>query len=98
MQHPAFPHAKMHCAGDIALHFSFVISQNMDVLHTFVVIPSISEESTSWMLRFAQYDKSEDVIPNAVRNPPHGCFTTLRPVQHDSQFNSYPFLSVHSLN
>jgi hypothetical protein len=31
-----------------------------------------------------QQDKSEDVIPNAVRNPVRcGCFTSLRSVQHD---------------
>jgi hypothetical protein len=29
------------------------------------------------MLRFVQHDKTEDVIPNAVRNPLRGCFTAL---------------------
>ena len=42
----------------------------------FCVIPSDSEESSAWMLRFAQHDKTKSVIPNAVRNPVHGCFTS----------------------
>ena len=36
-----------------------------------------SEESSAWMLHFAQHDKSDSVIPNAVRNPVRGCFTSL---------------------
>jgi hypothetical protein len=32
--------------------------------HFFCVIPSTSEESSTWMLRFAQHDKTEDVIPS----------------------------------
>jgi hypothetical protein len=32
----------------------------------FFVIPSACEESSTWMLRFAQHDKTEDVIPNTL--------------------------------
>ena len=31
---------------------------------TFCVIPSACEESSAWMLRFAQHDKSDSVIPS----------------------------------
>jgi hypothetical protein len=58
-------------------------------LHTLLVIPSVSEESSTWMLRFAQHDRLMSfrtlsfVIPNASEESTHGCFTALRFVQHD---------------
>jgi hypothetical protein len=42
----------------------------------FFVIPSVSEESSAWMLRLTQHDKrchSERL----ARNPVHGCFALL---------------------
>jgi len=60
----------------------------------FFVIPSVSEESSTWMLRFAQHDKLVDaslhffVIPNAVRNP----VWMLRFAQHDKLVDA----SLHS--
>ncbi len=63
-----------------------------------------------WMLRSAQQDKSDViphtffVIPNAVRNPVHGCFTSfsmtkrrMRSVQHDGVRVAnlmHPFMKV----
>ena len=44
---------------------------------TFFVIPNASEESTAWMLRCAQHDRTESVIPNASEESAHGCFTAL---------------------
>jgi hypothetical protein len=44
------------------------------------------------MLRFAQHDKTEDVIPNAVRNP----VWMLRFAQHDSRVVIPHALFCHS--
>ena len=79
--------------------FSFVIPSALfcHSEHFFFVIPNASEESTAWMLRCAQHDRTESVIPNAseestawmLRCAQHdnggkcGCFTSLRSVQHD---------------
>jgi len=53
----------------------------------FFVIPSESEESSAmWMLHFAQHDKSDSVIPNAVRNP----VWMLRFAQHDKSDSVIP--------
>ena len=42
----------------------------------FRVIPSVSEESSAWMLRFVQHDKGS-VIPNASEESTYGCFASL---------------------
>ena len=60
--------------------FSMTSAVSFQVL--FFVIPSACEESSmdaSLRLRFAQHDKSDSVIPNAVRNP----VWMLRFAQHD---------------
>ena len=68
------------------------------------VIPNVSEESTAWMLHFAYapFSMTGDVIPNAVRNPVHGCFTSLsmtktgnlHAVQHDKTNRIIPSASL----
>ena len=46
----------------------------------FFVIPSVSEESSTWMLRFVQHDKTEDVIPSVSEE---SSTWMLRFAQHD---------------
>jgi len=50
----------------------------------FFVIPSQSEESTAWMLRCAQHDKTEDVIPSQSEESTHGCFAALSMTMEES--------------
>ncbi len=38
---------------------------------------SAGQIGEAWMLRPAQHDQTDRVIPNAVRNPVHGCFAPL---------------------
>ena len=61
----------------------------------FFVIPSVSEESSAWMLRFAQHDKLKmanltllslsftrrgmSALADRVRSIQRGCFTALAP-------------------
>jgi hypothetical protein len=51
-------------------------------LHTLLVIPSACEESSTWMLRFAQHDKLADA---SLRNASFSMtnWWMLRFVQHD---------------
>ncbi len=51
-----------------ALHLSLVMMlQNIGVLCAVVVVPSISEKSSGWMLHFAQHDS--DVMPSTFVMP-----------------------------
>jgi hypothetical protein len=63
---------------------SFSMTRAVSFRTLFFVIPSVSEESIAWMLRFVQHD-SRVVIPNTLfchserhaRNPLHGCFASF---------------------
>jgi len=60
----------------------------------FFVIPSESEESSmdaSLRLRSVQHDKC-GVIPNAVRNPVHGCFASLSMTKATVSFRTLFFV------
>ncbi len=65
--------------------FYHAIAERRCAAHPLSLIPS------TFFLLFRAFFS---VIPNAVRNPAW----MLHFAQLDSQFNSYPFLSVHSLN
>ncbi len=55
---------------DASLRLRCVQHDNSGVIPSALfVIPSQSEESSAWMLRSAQHDKSENVIASAVGNP-----------------------------
>ena len=66
--------------------FSFVIPSALfcHSEHFFFVIPNASEESTAWMLRCAQHDRTESVIPSQSEESAHGCFAALSMTMEES--------------
>ncbi len=56
--------------------------------HSLCVIPSGSEESSAWMLRFAEHDKSDGVVANAVRNPWREGFALLRFIERGKRWHN----------